>query len=393
VTIDVDRARELTPGCRHVTHLNNAGAALMPIPVIEALHEQIDREATMGGYEAAEAVEDRIEGTYASIARLLGAAREEIAFVDSATRAWHMAFHSVPLRAGERILTTSAEYSSNAMSLGQVARRIGAEVVLLPDDDEGALDLAALDAELDRGDVGLVAVTHVPTSGGAVTPVHEIGARCRAAGVLFLLDACQSVGQLPVDVDQIGCDLLAATGRKFLRGPRGTGFLYVRAGVAERLDPPFVDLRAAEWTSPFGYRLHPDARRFEQWERSVAGHLGLGAAVDHLLGWGVDAIAARVTGLAEHLRAGLTRGPGARVHDKTGPRSGIVTFTLDGTTPRAVADHLAEAGVNVWVSPGEDSHLDLAPRGLAGGVVRASVHYYNTEAELDRAIALVAELV
>ena len=392
MTIDVARARRLTPGCELVLHLNNAGAALMPEPVLDVMHEQLDREATMGGYEAAAAVEGLLDGTYASIARLLGAQQSEIAFAESATRAWDMAFHAVPLGSGDRILTTSAEYSSNAMSMGLVVERTGAEVVLLPDDEQGVVDLAALDAELDRGGVALVAVTHVPTSNGSVTPVEEIGRRCREAGVLFLLDACQSVGQRRVDVDEIGCDLLAATGRKFLRGPRGTGFLYVRSDVVDRLHPPFLDLRAATWTGPFTYEFHPDARRFEQWERSVAGHLGLGAAVDHLLGWGIDAIQERVTALAAHLRAALEGIPGAKVRDRGPVRSGIVTFTLDGHPAEEIADHLSKAQVNVWVSPGEESHLDLLPRGLTTGVVRASVHYYNTVDELDRAVGLVAAL-
>ena len=225
MTIDVARARRLTPGCELVLHLNNAGAALMPEPVLDVMHEQLDREATMGGYEAAEAVEGLLDGTYASIARLLGAQAERDRLRRERDACLGDGLPRGAARPGDRILTTSAEYSSNAMSMGQVVERTGAEVVLLPDDEQGEVDLAALDAELDRGGVGLVAVTHVPTSNGSVTPVAEIGRRCRDAGVLFLLDACQSVGQLRVDVDEIGCDLLAATGRKFLRGPRGTGFL------------------------------------------------------------------------------------------------------------------------------------------------------------------------
>jgi selenocysteine lyase/cysteine desulfurase len=390
VTIDVARARALTPGCERVVHLNNAGAALMPRPAIDAMHEHIELEAAIGGYAAADQVGDRLDATYDSIARLIGARPGEIAFVDSATRAWHAGFHAVPLRVGDRILTTSAEYSSNAMSIGLAIERTGAEAVLLPDDETGAVDLDALDDELARGGVGLVAVTHVATSNGAVTPVATIGRRCRDAGVPFLLDACQSVGQLRVDVDEIGCDLLATTGRKFLRGPRGTGFLYVRSSIVERLIPPVVDLRAADWTGPFAYRLHPDARRFETWERSVAGHLGLGAAVDHLLEWGIDDVEARAVALAEQLRSKLAEIPGVRVHDKVGPRSGIVTFTRDGIAPSALVERLTAAGVNMWLSPGEDSHLDLLPRGLPGGVVRASVHYYNTAAELDRAVQVVA---
>jgi selenocysteine lyase/cysteine desulfurase len=391
VTIDVARARALTPGCEQVVHLNNAGASLMPQPVLDALHGHIDREAAMGGYEAATAAEEEIAAVYDSIARLLGCEPDEVAYAESATRAWDMAFHSVPLGPGDRILTTSAEYPSNAMSMGIVAERTGAEVVLVPDGEDGTVDLAAFERELDRG-AALVAVTHVATSNGGVTPAAEIGRRCRAAGVLYLLDACQSVGQLQVDVDAIGCDLLSATGRKFLRGPRGTGFLYVRSSVVGRLRPPLIDLRAATWTGPFSWELLPDARRFEQWERSVAGHLGLGAAVDHLLGWGVDAVEARVTALADGLRDRIAALPGGAVHDAGPTRSGIVTFTLEAAVPEAIAAHLTGAGVNVWVSPGEQSHLDLLPRGLAGGVVRASVHYFTTDDELDRTTDLLTAL-
>ena len=268
MSIDVARARADTPGAEHVAHLNNAGAALPPAPVLDAVVEHLRREAEIGGYEAAAEREDRVEHTYDAVAALIGAQRDEIAIVENATRAWDMAFYSLELRAGDRILTTTAEYASNYIPMRQVADRTGAAVVVVPDDEHGQVDVGRLAAMLDER-VKLVSLVHVPSQGGLVNPAAEVGALCRAAGVPLLLDACQSVGQMPVDVGEIGCDMLSATGRKFLRGPRGTGFLYVRRDLVERLEPPLLDLHAAEWQPDGSYRIRPDARRFENWECNV----------------------------------------------------------------------------------------------------------------------------
>jgi cysteine desulfurase/selenocysteine lyase len=225
--IDVARARADTPGVEGLAHLNNAGAALPPQPVLDAVIDHLRREAEIGGYEAADERGDSVEHTYDAIARLIGARRDEIAIVENATRAWDMAFYALELREGDRVLTTNAEYASNYIPMRQVADRTGAAVVVVPDDEHGQVDVERLAAMLDER-VKLVSLVHVPSQGGLVQPAAAVGAACRAAGVPLLLDACQSIGQMPVDVEEIGCDMLSATGRKFLRGPRGTGFLYVR---------------------------------------------------------------------------------------------------------------------------------------------------------------------
>lgn len=378
--LDVERARAETPGCRTVTHLNNAGASLAPAPVLEAVIDHLRLEATIGGYEAAAARREATERTYDSVAALLGARREEIALVESATRAWDMAFYALPLRAGDRILTASSEYASNVIAFLQLARRTGVRVEVVPDDSDGQLDVGALRELLDER-VKLIAINHVPTHNGLVNPAAEIGEVAAEAGVPYLLDACQSVGQLPVDVREIGCDLLSATGRKFLRAPRGTGFLYVSAPFLERLDPPFLDLHAAQWTAADAYAVRPDARRFESWESSLACRIGLGAAIDYALGFGLAPIAERVGGLADELRQRLRAIPGVTVHDRGARQCGIVAFSLAGHEAAEVAETLAARRINVSLAAPGAARWDFERRGLPV-LLRASPHYYNTSDEL-----------
>src|SRR5579885_958597 len=385
--IDVERVRAETPGCRNVVHFNNAGAALPPQRVVETVVAHLRREAEIGGYEAADEAEERLKAVYSSIARLLNAAPDEIALVENATRAWDMAFYAVPLRAGDRILTASAEYASNYIAFLQAARRSGAEIAVVPNDASGQLSVEALDAMIDER-VRLIAVTHVPTNGGLVNPAAEIGRIARRHGIPFLLDACQSVGQLPIDVAAIQCDMLSATGRKFLRGPRGTGFLWVRRGMIERLDPPFLDLHAATWTAPDRYEIRGDARRFENWESYVAGRLGLRAAADYALALGLDAIWARVRSLAEALRQALRKIPGITVRDLGRERCGIVTFTAESLSAQDLRRALAEARINVSTSSLFSTRYDMTERGL-DLLLRASVHYYNTEDEIARFCAVM----
>jgi selenocysteine lyase/cysteine desulfurase len=384
LAIDVDRARAETPGAERACHLNNAGAALMPAPVVDALQDHVRLEAEIGGYEAAEEAADALEHAYDALARLVHCARDEIAIVDSATSGWRMPFYSIPFAPGDRILTAVSEYGSNFIAFLQVARRTGAVIDVIPSDDDGAIDLDALAGAID-GRVKLIALTHAPTNGGLLQPAAEVGRIARAHGIPFILDACQSAGQVPLDVDALGCDILSATGRKFLRGPRAIGFVYVRRELCARLEPPLVDGHAATWTEPDAFRLRDDARRFEACERSCAGQIALGVAADYALGWGLDSIRARVDGLASLLRARLAERAGVTVHDQGRERTGIVTFSVAGHDPAAVRRTLAAAGVRVWSPAPHWWLLDRRVRDLPP-LVRASVHYYNTEDEIARAV-------
>ncbi|MDQ0865413.1 aminotransferase class V-fold PLP-dependent enzyme [Arthrobacter globiformis] len=392
MSIDVQAVRRETRGVRNVTHLNHAGSSLVSRPVAETVVGHLRREEEIGGYEAAEEAADRLEDVYSSVARLLGAQPNEIALAESGSRAWGAAVYSLPFASGTRLLIGRTEYSGNVIALRQLARRHGLKIVVLRDDPHGQVDVGHLQRELERGNVAMVALTHVPMANGLVNPATQVGRLCRAAGVLFVVDACQSVGQMPLDVESLGCDVLAGTGRKFLRGPRGTAFLYVRASVLEQLEPVMLDGHSAAPSGANGFEMRGDARRFESWEASVAGRLGLGRAVDYALALGLDAVQERVAWLAELLRNALSAVPAITVHDGGVTRCGIVTFSVRGSDAGTIRAKLAHHRINVSVAPLPPSEVNAVLTGkpdAAATVVRASVHYYNTEAEIQRLVSLL----
>ncbi len=388
--IDLARVRAETPGCERVIHFNNAGAALMPQPVIDAVLDHLALEADIGGYEAAGRASDRLQHTYDAVASLIGAGSDEIALMDSATRAWDIVFHSLRFQPGDRVLTSNTEYASNYIAMLQVAGRSGLVIEVIADDRHGQVDVGALEAAIDER-VKLIALTHVPSTGGLVNPAQAVGKIARSHAVPYLLDACQSVGQIAIDVGDIGCDFLSGAGRKYVRGPRGTGFLYARRDTTGGVEPVMLDMHGAEWTARDSYQARTDAGRFETFEYDVAGRVGLGVACDYASALGVEAIEERVTRLAADLRARLRDMPGVEVHDRGERLCGIVTFTVAGHDSEEVGDRLHDHGINTWISAMSHSRLDLGPRGLAK-LVRASVHYYNNEEEVDRFATAVSGL-
>lgn len=388
-SLDLAQLRAGTPGCAHVLHLNAAGSSLPSRRTLDAVLGHLRLEAAIGGYEAADKARDVLDGFYPSIARLIGAAAGEIAYVENATRAWDLAFYSLDFQPGDRILTCVSEYSSNYISYLQVAKKTGAEVVVVPDDAHGQIDLAALERAIDAR-TRLISISHIPTQGGLVQPAEAVGRLANAAGVLFILDACQSVGMMPIDVNRIGCDFLSATGRKYMRGPRGTGFLYARQRTTSQIEPIFLDNHAARWTGDNEYSVIGDAKRFENWERYFAGVIGLKVAADQANELGMDAVWARLRDLADGLRARLKPLPGVTLTDLGVTKGAIVTFAVAGADHNALKQALRARGINVSVSTQFSSRLDLKGRGLKD-VMRASVHLYNTEEELDAFVAALAQ--
>lgn len=386
--LDVRRARALTPGCEHVIHFNNAGCGLMSQPVLDTVLEHTRMEAMMGSYEAAAKKAEAVNAVYASFGRLLNCRPEEIALTDGATQSWHRAFHAVPLKPGDRVLTASNEYNSNWLSLRRRCDQVGASLELIPSDADGLLDVEALKGILDER-VKLVAITQITNSNGKVNPVEEVGAALRGSAAIYLLDACQAVGQMPVDVQRIGCDLLTGAGRKFLRGPRGTGYMYVRQDVMERLDPMVIDIHSAKWTGRDSFEWKPDAKRFEVMEHNIADRLGMGAAVDHALMWGLAAIQERILGLSPLLRARLGAIDGVVIRDQGTRPSGINTFTVEGRDLGELMLALREKGINTSVTTFDWARLDLQARGI-DSIMRASLSYYNTEEEVERFAEAIA---
>jgi selenocysteine lyase/cysteine desulfurase len=391
--LNIEQLRADTPAVTQLIHFNNAGAALMPAQVIETMTRHIQLEASLGGYEAAGHQSAEVDNVYGAIARLINAQPDEIAVIENATRAWDMAFYSLPLQPGDVVLTSTTEYAGNYIPYLQLKQQRGIEIRVIPNDEHGQVSLSALKDMLDDDQVALISLPVIATNGGPVQPIEQIGALARAAGVLFLLDACQGVGQMPIDVQKIGCHMLAATSRKYLRGPRGMGFLYVERSLCQNLEPAFLDLHAASLQTADAFKIRPDARRFENWECNVAAKLGLGAAVEYALAQGIEPMWLRIQHLADYLRQRLADIPGVTPRDLGAVKSGIVTFTHCNSSAAQVQQWLAsqEKRINVTTSTFRSTLLDMQHRDLLE-VSRASLHAYNTEAEIDTMIAALRRL-
>jgi selenocysteine lyase/cysteine desulfurase len=388
---DVERARRETRGCQERIHFNNAGAALPPSPVVDALCAYLREEEEQGGYEVMARRAAELEHFYPAAAQLLNCSAGEIAFADSATRAWNAAFYAFDWQPGDRILASSAEYGSSLVALLHQARRLGVEISWLPDDRSGQIDVNCLENRIDKR-VKLICLTQVPSGGGLVNPAAEVGKVANAAGIPYLLDACQALGQMPVDVEQIGCDLVCGTGRKFLRGPRGTGLLYVRRTLLEQLEPGQLNHHAAPLLSSTSYQLRDDAKRFECWERSYAAQLAFGVAIDYALGWGLAAISERVRMLASTLRRELAKLDGVTLADRGEEQCAIVTFFAAQLPAEQLQQKLASRKINT-------SSVPFSANRVRSGslhhppLLRASLHYFNTLEEIERFVVELKKLL
>lgn len=385
---DIERFRNETDGVKKVIHLNNAGSALPPNSVRDAMVNYLTEEASYGGYETHSKYFEQIESTYDVIAQLINASREEIALVENATAAWNGAFQGIDWKDGDEIITNQSDYASNYIAY--LHHPCDLDIKVIPNLPNGDPDLEAFEGMFSQK-TKLVSITHMPTNGGLVTPAEAIGKICRNKGVLYLLDACQSAGQYPLDVEALGCDMLSVTGRKYMRGPRGTGFLYVRKSVLPRLNPFYVDLHSANWTGKDSYEIRTDARKFESWEGNRAATMGLKVACEYILEIGVDNIWERVQLLGDYTRKALAGIEGVQVHDIGSVKSGIVSFTVEGKSADSVKEYLFTKKINVSWNGVPNTYLDMTARGLSE-IIRASVHYYNTEEEIDQFISCLKSM-
>ena len=392
-SLDIEQLRNDTPGTRTVNHLNNAGSSLMPNPVLETVLEHLELESRIGGYEAEAARHSEIRSVYDSVGALIGADPDNVAITDNATGAFIQALSAIPFSRGDLIATTRNDYVSNQIMFLSLAARFGVEIVRAPDEPGGGVDVGALKKLIHRRRPKLVAVTQVPTSSGLVQRVAEVGALCRQREILYLVDACQSVGQMPVDVEDIGCDFLTATSRKFLRGPRGVGFLYVSDRALDLgLEPLFPDLRGADWIEGDLYQPALGARRFENFEAPVAMVLGLGRAVRYARSLGIEMIRERAWALAESLRGRLAALGGVRVLDHGVQRCAIVTAAVEGHHPLDLLRALRELGINTSRTSRDSAIFDFDDKGV-DQVLRISPHYYNTEGEIGAFVDALSGLM
>ena len=385
--IDIDRVRADTPACSRIAHLNNAGGSLMPGPAFDAMIDYLQREQAIGAYETAAEREPDTARFYREAARLYGCSPEEIAYCESDTQAWLKFFHSLPFSPGDRIVTTRLNYGSHFVSFIQKARQ-GVETVVVGCDASGDVDLHGLERSLD-GRTRLIAMSHIPTGGGTICPAVEVGRIARDAKVPFVLDACQSSGQIPVNVREIGCTAMTATGRKYLRGPRGTGLLYVERSFLGRMEPAALDQHGVELLDANRFRLLDGARRFENFEVNHAARTGLGAAIAYANGIGMEAIGERVIALGATCRQMLADVPGVTVHDHGAVLGGIVTFSMSSMLPGEIQKYLHAHGVNISVTGGAGGRIDFQARGLES-LARASLHYFNTPEEIRKMAELLA---
>lgn len=390
--LNIQQIRKDTPGVKKYIHFNNAGASLPPQIVTKTMMDYIEQEAIIGGYELAQQKAEKIEQFYDSVAQLLNCKSKNIAFTTNATDSYNKALSSISFQHGDVILTTDDDYVSNQIAFLALKKRFGVVVKRAEVQASGGVEVASMQALMDKYTPKLVAVTHVPTNSGLIQSVEAIGQLCQERGILYLVDACQSVGQMPVDMTKIACDFLTGTFRKFLRGPRGAGFLYVSDRVLEeKLEPFFVDLRGASWTAADAYEIVDSARRFELWERSYALLLGSQAAVDYALNIGLENIEKRVKVLSKALRTQLELIPSLRVLDKGEQLSGIVTFCSQTSSPKAIKNILETQHIHSSVTSKDSAWIDFSRKEVEGAL-RLSPHYYNLENEVDRVVEIIKNI-
>lgn len=386
---DILRLRAVTPGCAQVIHFNHAGASLPSHATLDAVIEQLQREALGGPMESADnRVQERARNAAAA---LLNAQPEDIAFASSGSAAWSQAFNALgPWQPGERILVGRHEWAGNLACMAE-AVKAGARLEVIPCDAKGAVDPQAL-AQMIDGQVRLIALTWLPANGGLINPAAQIGNVARRHGIPYFIDAGQALGQLPCDVQALQCDVLKGAGRKFLRGPRGTALMYIRPQFLQRLLPVQRDVLSAPWDGK-RFTLRDDARRFETSEVSLALLAGLANALEEYNRLGAIPVRQRIEQLSSGLRQRLKAIPGLTLRDlgAANQQSGLIAFTLEGWDSVALKQTLAGRRINIGANGVAYTPLDMQARGLTN-IARVAVSYLNTQEEIDVLLENLTEL-
>ena len=388
--MDIQALRKATPGVNEVIHFNNAGASLVSQETLDSQLNYLKEEALFGGYETAAKYSQVIGAFYTEIAQLINAEPDEIAYTESATVAWERVFFSLDFSAGDEIICDHTSYASNYIAHLQAEQRYGTKTVVIPPNKFGEVDIEALKT-LITPKTKLISITHMPTNGGLVNPAEDIGKVARQHDIMYLLDACQSAGQYPLDVDKIGCDFLSSTGRKYLRGPRGTGFLYASKKRLNDITPLNLDLHSAEWSSKNSFKQLDNAKKFETWESNIAAKIGLMTAVKQINQIGINKIWTRVTELADYLRSELEKIAEITVRDMGKVKSGIVTFTSSRFSPEEMQTYFSQHNINTVTPTLSGTRIDMEARKIEA-LIRSSVHYYNTKREIDNFVSLIKQL-
>ena len=390
--MDIQQIRNDTPACSSSLFLNSAGSSLSPAVVNKAIVDYLAEEEKLGGYKLAEIKERELNGFYHEAAKLVNSTPSNIALTYNATDAYARALSCIPFRKGDVILTTEDDYVSNYFNFITLAKRFQTRFITIKNHGDGGVDMIAFEELVLRHQPRLVSVSHVPTHTGMVQDAASIGAVCEKHNVLYLLDACQSVGQLSVDVKKLKCDFLSATGRKFLRGPRGTGFLYISSSVLARdMAPLFMDLRGADWVSRDKYKISQDAKRFEHWEVPYALMMGLKEALGYVNGIGMDKIDAYNKTLMQRLRGNLSSVRNLQVYDKGARLCNILTFRKKGKTLEETKHALDKAGVLYSVTMRSNAQISFSKYGIEWAI-RLSPHYFNTIDEIDQVSEVINSL-
>jgi cysteine desulfurase/selenocysteine lyase len=382
-------------GERPLIYLDSGATSQKPRVVIDAVAEHLsshNANVHRGVYPLAQEADAAFEGARARIAAFTGAEAETTIFTKNVTEAINLvayAWGRAHVGPGDAVLITQMEHHANIVPWQVLCRERGATLRYLDVDERGELSLAALDAELARGDVRLVAFAHVSNVLGTINPVAEMTARVRAAGAVSLVDGAQAVPHMAVDVEQLGADFYAWTGHKAL-GPTGIGVLHGRREILQEMEPfltggdmiSSVDFQSATWNElPW---------KFEAGTPMVAEAVGLGAAVEYLSQLGMDRVREHERSLTAYMLDGLARVPELRV---VGPpeaesRGGLASFTIEGIHPHDVAELASRDGV--CIRAGHHCAQPLMRCLGVGATARASVGVYNDPSDID---ALVGALL